>query len=58
MRLKFSSSSCRYTKLCPHYFIQQKLQSNDRLVSLGAQTLLSEEFRGQIPAEDDDDDDD
>ncbi len=41
-----------------HYFIQQKLQSNDRLVSLGAQTLLSEEFRGQIPAEDDDDDDD
>lgn len=40
-----------------HYFIQQSLQTNDRLVSLGAQTLLSEEFRGQIPAEDDDDDD-
>jgi len=41
-----------------HYFIQHELQTNDRLVSLGAQTLLSEEFRGQIPAEDDDDDDD
>jgi len=40
-----------------HYFIQHELQTNDRLVSLGAQTLLSEEFRGQIPAEDDDDDD-
>jgi len=40
-----------------HYFIQHALQKNDRLVSLGAQTLLSEEFRGQIPAEDDDDDD-
>ena len=40
-----------------HYFIQHALQTNDRLVSLGAQTLLSEEFRGQIPAEDDDDDD-
>lgn len=39
------------------YFIQHPLQANDRLVTLGAQTLLSEEFRGQIPAEDDDDDD-
>lgn len=40
------------------YFIQQPLQEGDVLVSTGAQMLLSEEFRGQIPAEDDDDDDD
>jgi len=41
-----------------HYFIQHVLQQNDLLVINGAQMLLSEEFRGQIPAEDDDDDDD
>lgn len=40
------------------YFIQDPLQEGDILVSTGAQMLLSEEFRGQIPAEDDDDDDD
>jgi hypothetical protein len=39
------------------YFIQEALQQNDRLVTTGAQMLLSEEFRAQIPAEDDDDDD-
>ncbi|BCG64318.1 MAG: hypothetical protein methR_P2091 [Methyloprofundus sp.] len=39
------------------YFIQEALQQNDILVTTGAQMLLSEEFRGQIPAEDDDDDD-
>ncbi len=38
------------------YFIQEALQQNDILVTTGAQMLLSEEFRGQIPAEDDDDD--
>lgn len=40
------------------YFIPESLQENDRLVITGAQMLLSEEFRAQIPAEDDDDDDD
>jgi len=39
------------------YFIQKPLQQGDRLVISGAQMLLSEEFRSQIPAEDDDDDD-
>ena len=39
------------------YFIQEPLQEDDMLVIIGAQMLLSEEFRGQIPAEDDDDDD-
>ncbi|OQK18134.1 hypothetical protein AU255_09920 [Methyloprofundus sedimenti] len=37
------------------YFIQNELQHGDKLVSIGAQMLLSEEFRNQIPAEDDDD---
>ncbi|HIG65988.1 MAG TPA: hypothetical protein EYQ43_10670 [Methyloprofundus sp.] len=36
------------------YFIDTELQAGDRLVSIGAQMLLSEEFSGQIPAEDDD----
>ena len=39
------------------YFIHTQLHPGDRLVSTGAQMLLSEEFRSQIPAEDDDDDD-
>ena len=39
------------------YFIQHELQQGDLVVSTGAQMILSEEFRGQIPAEDDDDDD-
>ena len=37
------------------YFIHKELQQGDKLVSIGAQMLLSEEFRSQIPAEDDDD---
>jgi len=37
-----------------HYFIPHGLQENDRLVISDAQALLSEEFRGKIPAEDDD----
>ncbi len=40
------------------YFIQQPLQEGDTLVISGAQMLLSEEFRSQIPVEDDDADDD
>ncbi len=39
------------------YFIQHELQPDDIVVSVGAQLLLSEEFRAQIPAENDDDDD-
>ena len=39
------------------YFIKQELKQGDQLVSVGAQMLLSEEFRSQIPADDDDDDD-
>ncbi|MBE0468979.1 MAG: hypothetical protein IBX55_05625 [Methyloprofundus sp.] len=38
-----------------NYFIQQALQQDDILVINGVQMLLSEEFRGQIPANDDDD---
>lgn len=37
------------------YFIQNALKQGDMIVSTGAQMLLSEEFRGQIPDEDDDD---
>lgn len=37
------------------YFIQNALQQGDILVDTGAQLLLSEEFRGQIPDEEDDD---
>ena len=36
------------------YFIEQKLPKSKKLVEKGAQILLSEEFRGQIPDEDDD----
>ncbi len=41
-----------------NYFIQRTLQQDDILVISGAQMLLSEEFRGQIPTDDDDDGDD
>lgn len=37
------------------YFIQEPLNEGDMLVIRGAQILLSEEFRDQIPQEDDDD---
>lgn len=40
------------------YFIQNGLSRGEHLVTSGAQMLLSEEFRGQIPDENDDDDDD
>lgn len=37
------------------YFNQQQLKAEDELVIIGAQMLLSEEFRALIPDEDDDD---
>ncbi|MGR9044321.1 MAG: efflux RND transporter periplasmic adaptor subunit [Gammaproteobacteria bacterium] len=36
------------------YFVQSPLTPGEQLVTSGAQLLLSEEFRGQIPDEDDD----
>ena len=36
------------------YFVQAGILPGDKLVTTGAQMLLSEEFRGQIPDEDDD----
>jgi len=39
-------------------YFSSDLQAGQNLVTTGAQLLLSEEFRSQIPAEDDDDDDD
>jgi hypothetical protein len=36
------------------YFVQNQLAPGDKLVTIGAQMLLSEEFRTQIPSEDDD----
>ena len=36
------------------YFIRDTLAPGEKLVTVGAQMLLSEEFRGQIPDEDDD----
>jgi hypothetical protein len=38
----------------PHLFIDTGLVPGMRVVVTGAQTLLSEEFRGHIPSEDDD----
>ena len=42
------------TSLGNGYFIQHGIAPGEQLVSSGAQMLLSEEFRGQIPDEDDD----
>ena len=37
------------------YFVRHNIFPGEKLVTTGAQMLLSEEFRGQIPDEDDDD---
>ncbi len=37
------------------YFVENGIEPGEKLVTRGAQMLLSEEFRGQIPDEDDDD---
>ena len=37
------------------YFVENEIEPGEKLVTQGAQMLLSEEFRGQIPDEDDDD---
>ncbi|NOQ35064.1 MAG: hypothetical protein GQ569_04125 [Methylococcaceae bacterium] len=44
-----------YQKTAEGYFVTDKLKADDEVVIVGAQMLLSQEFRGQIPDEDDDD---
>ena len=44
-----------YTKTDQGYFVKDSLEPGDQLVSMGAQILLSEEYRSQIPDEDDED---
>jgi len=43
-----------YTPTAQGYFLSDTLQPGDTLVTTGAQMLLSEELRGQIPDEDND----
>ena len=44
-------------KIAHGYFIGEQLNENDEIVVIGAQLLLSQELKSQIPTEDDDDDD-
>ncbi len=44
----------QYSTLAEGYFISGVLKDDDEIVTQGAQTLLSEELKGQIPKEDDD----
>jgi hypothetical protein len=43
-----------YRKISEGYFVYSSLKAGDEIVSVGAQMLLSQEFKGQIPDEDDD----
>ena len=43
-----------YSVLAGGYFIPDAIKPGEQIVSKGAQMLLSEEMRGQIPSEDDD----
>jgi hypothetical protein len=43
-----------YSATADGYFIPDALNPGEQVVTLGAQMLLSEELRGQIPKEDDD----
>lgn len=44
----------RYTPTTGGYFLSDTLKPGDAIVTTGAQMLLSEEMRGQIPSEDND----
>jgi hypothetical protein len=43
-----------YSKTVGGYFVRSTLKAGEEVVSTGAQMLLSQEFKGQIPAEDND----
>jgi hypothetical protein len=43
-----------YTKIDRGYFVNSGLKPGEEVVTAGAQMLLSQEFKGQIPNEDDD----
>lgn len=43
-----------YSKIAGGYFVRSGLKASEEIVSVGAQMLLSQEFKGQIPSEDDD----
>jgi hypothetical protein len=43
-----------YQKLAGGYFVRYGVKAGDEIVNVGAQMLLSQEFKGQIPDEDDD----
>lgn len=43
-----------YHKIAGGYFVSSTIKAGEEIVSSGAQMLLSQEFKGQIPSEDDD----
>jgi hypothetical protein len=43
-----------YSPMAGGYFISDAIKPGEQIVTKGAQMLLSEELRGQIPSEDDD----
>jgi len=43
-----------YSASADGYFIPDGIKPGEQIVTKGAQMLLSEELRGQIPSEDDD----
>lgn len=43
-----------YYKVADGYFVSSAIKADEEIVSTGAQMLLSQEFKGQIPSEDND----